>query len=271
MLPIVTRYLGSLISAYDLTHDPLMRQRAVDLADWLLPAFATRSGLVTGQYALGHHPNGREAPMISLAEAGSLSLELTRLFQITRDKRYFEAVSRSTDFLDSWHVLHPGAQKIKALWPQALNVSDPNCTLGLGVYGIQGATNFDYLMKMHLLLSGAQGQYRRMYEAAASGITRFLLRPAAVVGGLDGVVAGDMHYPDKEDGEDEYPPSFYASRLDQASAFAGGMLAIGAKVFSRPTDLITGVKVRIAGLPRLISPTSFHTNSLPPSFVACFS
>ncbi len=220
-----------------------MRQRAVDLADWLLPAFATRSGLVMGQYPLGHHPNGDEAPMISIAEAGSLSLEFTRLFQITRDKRYFEVVSRTTDFLDQWHVIHPGAQKVKALWPGALNVTDPDAPLGKGVYGIQGGTNYDYLLKMHLLLSGAQSQYRRLYEAAASSITKFLLTPIAVVGGVDGVVAGDWHYPPKEEDDEEEPASFYASRLDQASAFAGGMLAIGSKVFTRPADFLTAEKL----------------------------
>lgn len=242
----VSRYLGSLLSTYDLTHDPLMRQRAIDLADWLLPAFATLSGLVVGQYPLGHHPNGEkalDAPMISVAEAGSLSLEFTRLYQVTRDKRYFEVVSRLTDFLDTWHVLHPGAQKLKGLWPGALNVSDPDAPLGRGVYGIQGGTNYDYLLKMHLLLRGAQGQYRRMYEAACSSITKFLLAPIGVVGGLDGLVAGDWHYPPKEEDDEEEPATFYASRLDQASAFAGGMLAIGSKVFTRPTDWTAALKL----------------------------
>lgn len=93
MLDTVSRYLGSLLSAYDLTHDPLMLERATDLGEWVLPAFSTKSGLVLANYRLGSHPAGEEAPLVTLAATGSLTLEFTRLWQLTGDRRFLEVVS----------------------------------------------------------------------------------------------------------------------------------------------------------------------------------
>lgn len=144
-----------------------------------------------------------------------------------------------TDCLDNWHVRHPGAQRIKGLFP-LLNATDPTDLSGVYGIGLDHGSYYDTLVKQYQLMQGAQGQYKRMYEAAASSITRFLLRPISVVGGFEGLLAaGDMHYPKKEEEEEEEPVPFYASRLDHPSASAGAMLGLGAKLFSRPADLET--------------------------------
>ena len=41
----VIRYLGGLLSAYALSHDPVFLSRADDLGTKLLPAFSSASGL----------------------------------------------------------------------------------------------------------------------------------------------------------------------------------------------------------------------------------
>jgi mannosyl-oligosaccharide alpha-1,2-mannosidase len=45
--------MGGLISAYDLSGDELMLERAEDLAEWLVPAFGTSSGLPASRYQIG--------------------------------------------------------------------------------------------------------------------------------------------------------------------------------------------------------------------------
>lgn len=45
--------VGGLISAFELSGDTLMLRRAEELADWLLPAFATFDGFPLPRYYLG--------------------------------------------------------------------------------------------------------------------------------------------------------------------------------------------------------------------------
>lgn len=113
----VIRYLGALLSAYDLSADPLMLARAIELGDWLLPSLSTRSGLLVPTYRLGSHPNGAPTGQVVLAEVGSVSLEFTRLSQLTGDPAYFEAISRATDTLDNWRA----PERVPHLFPTQIS------------------------------------------------------------------------------------------------------------------------------------------------------
>lgn len=89
----VIRYLGGLISAYDLSGDPLMKIRAIELGNWLLPSLGTLEGFPNRFYGIGQNPAGKSHGKTILAEVGSLSLEFTRLTQISQDPIYYDAVS----------------------------------------------------------------------------------------------------------------------------------------------------------------------------------
>ena len=86
------RYLGGLLSAFDLSGDPLMLERAIELGDWILPALGTEYGLAVGRYTLGSNPEGKNAGRQILSEVGSLTLEFTRLSMLCGDNVYYEAV-----------------------------------------------------------------------------------------------------------------------------------------------------------------------------------
>lgn len=86
------RYLGGLLSAYELAQDPLMLDRALELGNWLLPALATSDGLPIGYYSIGHNPIGQLTYGIGLADAGSLTMEFTRLSMLSGDETFFQAV-----------------------------------------------------------------------------------------------------------------------------------------------------------------------------------
>ena len=120
----VIRYLGGLISAHDLTSGqyPVLLEKAVELAEILMGAFDTPNRMPvtyyywTPSYASQAH---RADTRVVLAELGSLSVEFTRLAQITKDSKYYDAIARITDELE-------GLQKntsLPGLWPTAIDAS----------------------------------------------------------------------------------------------------------------------------------------------------
>ncbi|KAG1442384.1 hypothetical protein G6F55_012980 [Rhizopus delemar] len=94
------RILGGLLSAYHLSNnDSLYLEKAVDLADRLLPAFDSNSGipfngvvLSTGQIATHGEPS-------STAEATTLQLEFKYLSHLTGDMKYWKAVEKVMDHM----------------------------------------------------------------------------------------------------------------------------------------------------------------------------
>ncbi|POW09526.1 hypothetical protein PSTT_06722 [Puccinia striiformis] len=101
-------YMGGLISAYDLSGDELMLERAEELAEWLVPAFGTSSGLPSSRYQMGsrperivtkiatihRNPSGEHTGRVCIAEIGSLTLEFTRLSQLTSKEFYYDVIKQ---------------------------------------------------------------------------------------------------------------------------------------------------------------------------------
>ena len=120
----VIRYLGGLVGAYDIsgaTHRILL-DKAVELADILMGSFDTPNRMPITYYlwkpTFASQPH-RAKTRVVLAELGSLSLEFTRLAQITKEPKYYDAVARITNELEIWqkHTKLPG------LWPLKVDAS----------------------------------------------------------------------------------------------------------------------------------------------------
>ncbi|BGP42312.1 hypothetical protein JCM10449v2_006317 [Rhodotorula kratochvilovae] len=232
----IIRYLGGLLAAYDLSHDPLMLSRATELGDWLLAAFAMKDGLLVPTYRMGAHSDGGPSGEVCLAEVGSVGLELLRLSQLTGDWTYFEAAQRSLDTLDEW----PAHDRIPGLFPTVFDANDPERLWGRYTFGGQADSYYEYLLKLYQLLGGsgpAAEQYARMYPAAIDAAHEHLVREIEVVPGLeDAVTIGDVHYKEMLQGEQM---SWFSMRLDHLTCFAGGMLGLGARLLKRSKDLFT--------------------------------
>lgn len=112
------RYLGGLIGAYDLSGDELMLDRAKELGKILGRGFDTPSGLVLGRFDAGSDQDWFASGRVSLAEVGSMTLELTRLSQITGDRWYFDRAQRAIDYLDQ--IVIPRSD-MKPLLPSAFD------------------------------------------------------------------------------------------------------------------------------------------------------
>jgi len=161
-----------------------------------------------------------------LAELGSLTLEFTRLTQLTKDPKYFDAVQRITNVLEDAQM----TTKLPGLWPvvvdaERLEFSNSQFTMG----GMADST-YEYLPKEHLLLGGQTDQYRQMYEAAIESAKKNLFFRPMTKNGEDVLISGSTYITvsSKVTVEPE---------AQHLSCFIGGMVGIAAKIFERPEDL----------------------------------
>ncbi|KAI7871875.1 glycoside hydrolase [Spinellus fusiger] len=82
------RYLGGLLSAYDLRPDPVLLDKAVELAEKVLvPAYAT-SNQIPSAYVDVKTGKPQASYNLILAEFGSMQLEFVRLSQLTGNNKY---------------------------------------------------------------------------------------------------------------------------------------------------------------------------------------
>jgi mannosyl-oligosaccharide alpha-1,2-mannosidase len=120
----VIRYLGGLIAAYDVSFGkyPVLLNKAVELAEILMGAFDTPNRMPVTYYhwapSYASQPH-RAASKVVLAELGSLSVEFTRLAQITKDNKYYDAIARITNDLEAWQ----NNTKLPGLWPVMVDAS----------------------------------------------------------------------------------------------------------------------------------------------------
>ncbi len=87
------RLVGGLLSAYGATRDPLFLARCADLADRLLPAFATPTGIPSGRVNL--RSGERLDPVVGVAPAVTHIAEFGLLSRLTGDARYVQTSRRA--------------------------------------------------------------------------------------------------------------------------------------------------------------------------------
>lgn len=96
----VIRYLGGLLAAYDLSNEKVLLDKAIELGDNLMGAFDTPNHMPMVSFIwteASQKYKFRASSSSSFAEIGSLSVEFTRLAQLTGNSTYFDAINRITD------------------------------------------------------------------------------------------------------------------------------------------------------------------------------
>ncbi|PLB50237.1 class I alpha-mannosidase 1A [Aspergillus steynii IBT 23096] len=121
---VAIRYMGGLLGAYDISghkYDILL-EKATELGEILIGAFDTPNRMPILYYnwapdyaAQQHHADGKAV----LAELGSLSVELTRLAQLTKDSKYYDAIARITNELEQYQ----SKTSMPGLWPLHVDAS----------------------------------------------------------------------------------------------------------------------------------------------------
>jgi mannosyl-oligosaccharide alpha-1,2-mannosidase len=232
----IIRYLGGFLGAYDVSgcHDARLLHKAVEVADMAYASFDTPNRMPVSRWSPKKAVAGEEqlpAESVLIAEAASASLEFTRLSQLTGDMRYFDAISRVTDVLDT----QQGKTKLPGMWPISVNMRKPDLTWdGFFGLGAMADSAYEYLPKMHQLLNGIgpiAAQYQKMYEYAMStAITHTLFRPM-VHDKADILIAGaNVDGKRQENGQ-------------HLVCFAGGMFALGGRLFDNGTHMDIGRKI----------------------------
>lgn len=131
------RYLGGLIAAYDVTGGhkgdyPLLLEKAVELAEILMGVFDTPNRMPVLYYnwrpAFVSQPH-RAGTRSGIAELGTLSMEFTRLAQLTGKDKYYDAIARITNALDEWQNREDDTAPLLAgIFPQDIDASGCNKT-----------------------------------------------------------------------------------------------------------------------------------------------
>ncbi|KAK1590201.1 family 47 glycosyl hydrolase [Colletotrichum navitas] len=128
----IIRYLGGLLAAYDVSGGKegdykLLLDKAVELAEILMGVFDTPNRMPIlyynwqPQYASQPH----RATTVSVAELGSMSMEFTRLAQLTGEDKYYDAIARITDAFED---LQNRGTTINGIFPEQLDASGCNRT-----------------------------------------------------------------------------------------------------------------------------------------------
>ncbi|CAJ0649001.1 9047_t:CDS:2 [Entrophospora sp. SA101] len=116
----VIRYLGSLLSAYELSNDKMFLRKAIQLGDSLIPAFKSPHGLPYNAWDIERglkDPNYRpESSYVVLAQVATLQLEFMKLSQLSGNSTYFFKAQAVVDLLDK------AVKKIPGLYPTMISL-----------------------------------------------------------------------------------------------------------------------------------------------------
>ena len=220
------RYLGGFLGAYDISGGryAVLLDKAIEVGEMLYDAFDTPNRMPITRW----ERTGVEVASSStlLAELGSMSLEFTRLSQITRNPKYYDAIQRITNELEK----QQNRTKLPGMWPVSVNAREIDFTgdTGFTLGGMSDST-YEYLPKEHLLLGGLVPQYQNMYESAMAPIKEHLFFKPMTPDDTDILISGNIKVV-----KDFVTLDPQAQHL---ACFVGGMVALGAQAFSRPDEL----------------------------------
>ncbi|KAL1604619.1 hypothetical protein SLS59_003814 [Nothophoma quercina] len=232
------RYLGGLIAAYDLSGHEVLLQKAIEVGDLLYAGFNTENGMPvdfisfeTAKEGTGLHV---ESQVVS-ASPGTITLEFSRLSQLTGDNKYYAAVSHVMDLFNE----NQNATSLPGMWPMYISMNKKDVRNGYQfTIGGNADSLYEYLPKAHALLGSAEPSSKK-YEA----MSRFFMDTARdnlffrpmIPGGEDILISGNCDI--LQDGPRLDPES------EHLSCFIGGLYALGGRLFSNDEYLDLGAKL----------------------------
>lgn len=231
------RYLGGFLAAYDLSGERILLDKAIEVGEMLLVAFDTPNHFPITRWdwekATNFHLSQETPNWMLVSELGSLSLEFTRLSQLTGDMRWYDAIKRITDLFDE----QQHRTKLPGMWPVVVNPKDKDLTFDT-TFTLGGMSDslYEYFPKEFALLGGLDPVYQKLYtDSVASIIQHMLFRPMTPQD-ADILMAGDVKVAD--DGPISLEP-----RNQHLTCFTGGMLALGGRLFSNDEHVQLGQKI----------------------------
>lgn len=233
------RLLGSLLSAHLLCSDvnsPVYRPSigndkgpllllAIDLADRLLPAFDTPTGMPFGTVNLMYGVPLNETPMVATAGVGTFILEFATLSRITGDVKY-EIVAH--DAMKALFMF----KSSKSLFGHHINSTDGKWSGPVGGVGNYVDSFYEYLLKGHILLENTE--YLSMFEEVYDSVKSHMMWRNIPV--LCDIFTGYKYIP----------------AVDSLQAFWPGLQVLFGDVYNTATDWGSSTNSAISGLDALI-------------------
>lgn len=226
------RYLGGFLSAYDVSEGqyPALLEKAIELGDMLYIAFDTPNRMPITHWDWKNAAIGgdQEAPSsVLLAEIGSLSLEFTRLTQLSGDPKYYDAIQRIMNVFE----LQQNLTKVPGIWPVNLDTRNMDFTKDRSfTFGGMADSLYEYLPKQHLMLGGSSQQYQQMYELSLQVAKEQLFYRAMNPKNEVLLFSGS--------GKTTRGPEVRLRHEGQhLTCFVGGMVGLAARAFDSPEDM----------------------------------
>ncbi|CAG8717703.1 7420_t:CDS:10, partial [Dentiscutata erythropus] len=213
------RYLGGLLSAYELSNDRVFLEKALELGNALLPSFNSPTGLPYNNWHFTRQTGNNFNAL--LAQVGTLQLEFTKLSQLTGDSKFFLKVQNITNLLDN------AKKEIPGLYPLSISIGTGKFSGDHISFGADG----DSFYEEYILVGGAIDQYRRMYVESIDSMHTYLIKDSIIKDRPDLLFLGGLRY------------NNFINEMDHLSCFVPGMLAIGSKILDRPNDLETAIRL----------------------------
>ncbi|KAI1348819.1 family 47 glycosyl hydrolase [Xylaria sp. FL0043] len=229
------RHLGGLLSAYDLSDEPVLFHKAVELGDMLYMAFDTPTRMPpfwldfelaqTGRLVAGTHDPS--------ASTTSSALEFTRLAHLTGESKYYDAIDRITEMLDRTQ----NATRLPGMWPTFLDLQNFVFEHEEGfTLGALADSMYEMFSKTYALLGGLEPVYEKLYRESMETIIAHVLFRPKLPDQADVLIPGNVWV--RDDGRIDLQPE-----AQHLACFVGGMFGLGGKLFNLPDHVEIGEKI----------------------------
>lgn len=230
------RYLGGMLAAYDLSGHDALKTKAVELGNLLYAAFNTPNNMPVDFIDFDTAKAGTgltvEEKVVS-ASPGTLSLEFTRLSQITGNSKYYAAISKIMDVFYE----NQNKTKLPGIWPMYVSMNHQDVTSSHQfTIGGNADSLFEYVPKEYALLGGAEPKYEIMSRTFMDAAKQHLLFRPMLPDNADILIPGNVDV--GEDGPHPVDPE-----SEHLACFIGGLYALGGRLFNSDDYLETGAKL----------------------------
>ncbi|KAK8008979.1 glycosyl hydrolase family 47 [Apiospora marii] len=229
------RHLGGLLSAYDLSKEAALLQKAIELGDMLYAAFDTDNRMPPFYLDFDLAKEGAMAPGVHDPSAAvtSSGLEFTRLAQLTGQDKYYDAIDRVARVLDKTQ----NTTRLPGMWPTFLNMRNLDFSGQRGfTLGAMADSLYEYFPKMYAITGGLEPMYEKLYRDSMDAVIKHLLfRP--MTPDEDDILFTGSVYVSSQNG-----PELDAEG-QHLGCFAGGMFGLGGKLFNIPEHLKIAEKI----------------------------
>ncbi|OTF77171.1 hypothetical protein BLA29_008116, partial [Euroglyphus maynei] len=161
----IIRYVGGLLTCFALTGDPMFLYKSREIAQALLPAYNTATGIPNGLIIpkTGKSYHHKWANGAILSEFGSHHLEYTYLSDMTGDRRFRDRVQRI-------RAVVKNAEKQNGLYLLMLDEETGRWSDNKASLGALGDSFYEYLIKSYVQSGHRDRQSLQMYIDAMDAI-----------------------------------------------------------------------------------------------------